>query len=189
MKKSMLKHLVLLCVLLSIILLSGCDTQAYSLSVKADVGGTIAGTESEYILKEGTQVAVNAIPDSGYQFDRWISYDGGSFEDEYSSETLFTMPGKNTVISASFKESQGNTLIIKASDGGTIPAGLEKMINGDYPEGAKIEILARPMEGFYFTHWTSSAGGDFINAEESTTYFIMPGNDTVVTAHFSALEP
>ena len=185
----MLKHLLLLCALFSTMLLSGCDTQEYSLSVKAKVGGTIAGAESEYILKEGTQVEVNAIPDSGYQFDRWSSDTGGSFEDEYSSETLFTMPGSNTVISASFKRAQESTLIITASDGGTIPAGNEERINGDYPEGARIEILARPMEGYFFTHWTSSAGGDFENAEESATYFIMPGNDTVVTAHFSALEP
>lgn len=84
---------------------------------------------------------------------------------------------------------QEYSLSVNAGIGGTIPAGHEETINGDYPKGARIEILARPMEGYCFTHWTSSDGGYFDNAEESTTYFVMPANDTVVTAHFSALEP
>jgi uncharacterized repeat protein (TIGR02543 family) len=74
---------------------------------------------------------------------------------------------------------------IEAGEGGTIPAGGEDILDGRYKEGSEISIEVRSMPGYYFTNWTSSNGGKFADSNDSTTTFTMPGNDTVVTAHFA----
>lgn len=79
---------------------------------------------------------------------------------------------------------QISTLKIEAGEGGTIPAGQETEITGDYEEGSTISIIAREMPDYYFVNWTSSSGGTFADANDPQTTFVMPGKDTIVTAHF-----
>lgn len=79
-------------------------------------------------------------------------------------------------------------LTIEASEGGTIPAGQEDEINGNYEEGADISIIARPNPGYSFVNWTTSSGGTLKDANNSQTIFTMPSSDTTVTAHFVALD-
>lgn len=74
---------------------------------------------------------------------------------------------------------------VEVGEGGTIPAGQADIINGKYKKGAQIDIEARGMPDYYFTNWTSSNSGTFADEKDSTTTFTMPGNDTVVTAHFA----
>lgn len=83
---------------------------------------------------------------------------------------------------------QISTLRIEAGEGGTIPAGQETEINGDYEEGTTVSIIAREMPDYYFVNWTSSNGGTFADANDSQTTFSMPGKDTIVTAHFNLIE-
>jgi len=184
---------------LCLVLLSGCGIREYTLSVYAKDGGKIATDTHEYCLKEDEQISIRAVPDDGYLFERWSTDAGGAFKNENASETSFTMPGEDCVVYAHFKKSheenglneapQTYALTIEVTEGGTVPAGQKSFIDGNYPEGTKIAILVRPMEGYYFTHWTSSNGGSFENEKSSTTYFTMPANSTVITAHFSPLNP
>lgn len=76
-------------------------------------------------------------------------------------------------------------LQIVADTGGSIPGGSEEFINGDYKKGTIISISAREFPGHYFVNWTSSKGGSFEDKNNSETKFTMPGNDTIITAHFS----
>ena len=75
-------------------------------------------------------------------------------------------------------------LTITAGAGGTIPAGLENRIDGEYEPGEQIRLIARANPGYVFDKWTSSNGGDFIDANSVDTEFIMPEADTVITASF-----
>ena len=81
------------------------------------------------------------------------------------------LDGKNTNNNTMF------TLKIEASEGGTIPAGKEVEINGQYQAGDRIRLITRPMPGYYFTHWTSSNGGNFDDASDSQTIFTMPESE------------
>lgn len=76
-------------------------------------------------------------------------------------------------------------LELASGDGGTIPAGLASVLDGDYESGTKIRLVAREMKGYSFDRWISSGGGEFDDPEDSGAVFIMPANDVTVTAHFT----
>lgn len=77
----------------------------YTLEIRADEGGDIpAGldrsTNETYRAGEVISIAVRAMP--GYRFVEWISSGGGSFADAKSSQTQFTMPAEDVIITAHF---------------------------------------------------------------------------------------
>ena len=73
-------------------------------------------------------------------------------------------------------------LTLVAGTGGTITTGA----SGDYASGAVVAIGAAPDSGYSFSGWTSSGGGSFADPAGADTTFTMPGNDTTVTAGFTA---
>ena len=61
---------------------------------------------------------------------------------------------------------------------------------GVYKAGETIHLSAdSPQPGFRFSHWSSSHGGAFSNANASDPLFTMPANGVTVTAHFDADDP
>ena len=76
---------------------------------------------------------------------------------------------------------------LAAAEGGTIPSGLANVIGGNYAPGTKIKLVERSMQGYGFSHWTSSDGGEFDDPEDSGATFIMPESDVTVTAHYDKL--
>lgn len=78
-------------------------------------------------------------------------------------------------------------LTILAGEGGTIPAGLDDPISGQYHAGEEISIISRAMPDFVFSEWVSSSGGNFEDAESSATTFTMPTSDTTITAVFTPI--
>ena len=80
---------------------------------------------------------------------------------------------------------QKHSLTIEYGEGGANPIQIQDLMDGEYEEGVRIGLCdAESISGYYFTNWTSSNGGAFVN-DGSETYFIMPGKDTVITAHFA----
>ncbi len=71
-------------------------------------------------------------------------------------------------------------LTIQATEGGSITAGT----SGNYSKAATISISAIPHDGYVFGGWSSSNGGTFGNASQVSTEFIMPNNNTTITARF-----
>ena len=75
----------------------------------------------------------------------------------------------------------------------TIIAGTGgRITNGDscvHAAGEVIAITAEPDFGYTFSHWTTSHGGSFADAESAETTFTMPSNATTITANFSAVLP
>lgn len=75
----------------------------YTITVQADVGGTVNEEVSgKYPL--GSKISLKATPDEGYVFKRWVSYYGGTFEDEFSPETTYTTDAASVTIYAQFED-------------------------------------------------------------------------------------
>ena len=70
---------------------------------------------------------------------------------------------------------------ITQESGGKVTQGQ----SASYTPGKTIQLTAAPDSGYSFSHWTSSNGGTFADANAASTIFIVPKVDTTVTAHFS----
>ena len=56
---------------------------------------------------------------------------------------------------------------------------------GFYTEGDEVAIEAlQPISGYYFSHWSSSGGGEFGDAFATTTTFVMPADSVTITANY-----
>ena len=76
--------------------------ETYSLTIDEDRYGDIIATEGEY--EENSQIYLRAVPNDGYEFERWYSDNGGTFSNKRNSECTFTMPADDVVISAEFSK-------------------------------------------------------------------------------------
>ena len=57
--------------------------------------------------------------------------------------------------------------------------------DGVYDAGDDIPVEASAaVEGYYFSHWSSSGGGRFADVRAATTTFTMPATSVTVTAHY-----
>jgi len=179
--------------------------------IQTDEGGTLpAGLDRiiNGLYAQGTKIGIAArsMPGndgmSGNAFVKWTSSNGGTFEDEYSAITTFTMPGNDTIVTGHFKPvgpptvgnlpMNANTflLTIQAGVGGLIPVTELELVQNKKiycQQGLGCPIIAKSLPGYVFDKWTSSNGGTFKDEYSASTNFTMPGNDTIVTASFKPL--
>ena len=156
---------------------SATAVAVYTLSAKASAaeGGTLGNFAGNYV--EGRQISISASALAGYKFAGWESSDGGSFEDSKAASTTFTMPAKNTTVTALFKKAF--KFVIMSSTGGKVWD-----VDGEYFEGEEVRVSAIPGDGYVFDSWVSSDGGKFADSKAVATTFFMPANATTVTATF-----
>ncbi|MDR2712674.1 MAG: InlB B-repeat-containing protein [Clostridiales bacterium] len=156
----------------------------YDLTITAGIGGRIiTGSGGKY--EGGDKIELAAEADPGYHFLRWTTSNGGTFINTSTVSTTFTMPANNTEVTATFEEdskppTDKYDLTIIAGTGGQILTGS----NGKYETGEKIELKAQANSGYRFIRWASSNGGSFENAQNISTSFTMPANNTTVEAVF-----
>jgi len=74
---------------------------------------------------------------------------------------------------------------VVAEDGGIIVEGY----SATHVAGSIIDLEAEANSGFRFSHWSSTYGGAFSNANSASTTFTMSDSPTVVTAHFLPIDP
>jgi len=72
----------------------------------------------------------------------------------------------------------------KATKGGDIRFN-DDFKGGKFLIGSDITFFAIPDEGYVFTGWTSSNGGEFSDVEGKFTHFTVPSKSTTVTASFA----
>jgi|GEM_PF-1868837 len=78
------------------------DKDTHTLTLTAGLGGSIsAGTSGDY--ESDSKINITAVPITGYSFKKWSSSNGGSFMNENSSTTVFTMPDNSTTVTAHFE--------------------------------------------------------------------------------------
>ncbi len=87
---------------------TGGNDPAYTLTVTG-ANGTVTGGGS---YTSGQEVSITATPDNGYSFNGWISSNGGTFANESSASTTFTMPGNATTVTAGFISNPGGAPVI-----------------------------------------------------------------------------
>lgn len=73
----------------------------------------------------------------------------------------------------------GKKLTLTAANG-----QITKGSSGIYQAGKTIALSVEADQGYVFSHWTSSNGGTFSNAESAACTFTMPDAATTVTANF-----
>jgi hypothetical protein len=156
----------------------------YTLTV---IGGTDMTDDGPY--EEGTEVRIAADdPEDGMAFDKWIVSDGngGSFDNETSPETVFTMPTGEATVTATYKDIPPMTYPLHVVNG-------TDMTNaGPYTAGAEVSITAdSPADGQAFDKWIVSGGNDgsFYNETSPETVFTMPAGEATVTATYKDIPP
>ncbi len=180
MKKNILISVfLLLAVFLCISIFFIAFNTRYTLKISANEGGNIT-VDTQYELKKHETVQIKAEPIEGYVFDKWITSNGGAFQDETIPNTVFKMPSSDTEITALFKEKPKYDLNVKATEGGIISSSNTATLY----EGEQIELSAERLVGFLFVEWKSSNGGEFSDSKSLSTTFTMPDNDTEISAVF-----
>lgn len=124
----------------------------YTITVKNDGHGTASATP--HSAKADEKITLTATPNSGYRFAGWTSSDNITFANAGSAQTTFTMPAKDTTITANWKK--------KSSGGSVFFWNLKFDTNG----GSKIDIVTEweystidldeyvpEKEGYKFVGW------------------------------------
>lgn len=138
----------------------------YTLTVTAGEGGTVSTEGGTY--DEGTEVTITATPDEGYDFVGWEGSD--------STENSLTITlNSNESFNALFEFIPIYTLTVLSSEGGIVSTA-----GGEYTEGAEVEIIATPNEGFSLTGWE---GID----DTSSSVIVSVSSNATVTALFEAI--
>jgi len=71
--------------------------------------------------------------------------------------------------------------VIEADVGGSIVKGTD----GSYAAGETVDIAASAQSGYAFSRWSATDGVIFADANRSSTSFVMPNADVVITARFT----
>ncbi|MDD2353549.1 MAG: Ig-like domain-containing protein [Atribacterota bacterium] len=146
--------------------------------------GTVTG-DGEY--EQGDEVSITATNADGYVFVNWTA-PAGSFTDETSPITTFTMPAEDVTITANFEEIPTYSVTIADVVGGTATVAANP--NSDVLQGVTVTVTISDIEegkAFSSIEVTGDdTSGSIITSEilpgEQYT-FIMPDEDVTVNVN------
>jgi len=124
---------------------TGDTSITYTITTRADIGGTITGNQS---VEQGETVSITARPDTGYQIQSW-SGSCGIFSK--STNPISFTATKDCSTSVAF-EKVSYTITTNAGDGGSITG------NQSVKQGESVSITARPDTGYELQSWSGSCG-------------------------------
>ncbi len=164
--------------------------KSYSLRVSCEpVGaGTIHTEGGSYKKGEEISLSVSLKDPVNFIFLGWEA-ETGSFSDEKSSVTTFTMPEGDVSVKAVFAN-KVNALTVTATQGGRVLLETGEYVDHTTPfsensrTGTRQTFVAEPLEGYYFTGWSVSEG-ELTDSASATLRFVMPTNPVVLTANFT----
>ncbi|WP_418419217.1 S-layer homology domain-containing protein [Anaerotignum lactatifermentans] len=153
----------------------------YEITVQTDGHGTASASSTT--ARAGEQITLTATPNSGYRFAGWTSSDNITFANAGSAQTTFTMPAKDTTITANWKK--------KSSGGSVFFWDLKFDTNG----GSKIDTVTEweystidldeyvpEKEGYKFVGWYAD---EDLTKEIDEVYLTQ---DTTVYAKWKKIE-
>lgn len=132
----------------------GSAPSVYSLTFSEAENGSIITESGNY--KAGQTVEIEAIPDEGYLFIKWESSDGGTFEDNISEKTTFTMPENNVEIKAVFADHIENKYAPKRFTNSIV-----LMANASYENDMINVFWSTTLYGDRYTLYKSADGSSF----------------------------
>jgi len=150
------------------------------------------GSASYGYYAEGDEIIISASWNSSTMyFNYWSSSGGGTIADAGARVTKFTMPGNSVTVTANpsgtpipSPSPHKTSLVnggITATTAGAMPDGYDEH-TGLAGTGLRIEAVVPA--GSVFAGWSSSDGGWFADKNSPDTVFVMPNNDTTVTANY-----
>ena len=155
----------------------------YTSLIPDQYGITVINGSSEWeTAVTGANVSIIANqPPAGMEFDKWVADSGSvSFADAASSSTSFVMPAEDVTVRATYKE-----IVVPVTEYSiTVINGVTEW--GTAVAGSTISIIAnQPAAGMVFDKWEVVSGSvSFADTSSSTTSFIMPMEDVVVSATY-----
>jgi hypothetical protein len=122
----------------------------------------------------GTDVQIEAVPDSGWSFSNW----SGDYTGSLNPSTVTISGNKN--ITANFTQNCDRTLTINITpqDSGTVTKNPDK---ASYCNNEQVTLTANPSAGYTFSSWS-----DCDSSNSNTCSIAMSGNKTV-TANFNQI--
>ena len=148
--------------------------QKFTLIVNSSEGGSVSTVGGEYT--KGSTVTVTATPNPGYSFAGWT---GNSSSSESSISIVIQ---GNMSITANFTQDviPTYTLSVSSSEGGSVD-----IEQGEYENGAIVEINASVDENYQFVNWTDSNGTVL---GEELLISVTINEDTQIQANFSLIQ-
>lgn len=127
-----------------------------------------------------TGIAIDATPNTDYEFKVWESSNGGTFATTADVANNTFYPTENTTLTATFRSTAVNALLVVAGENITSVTGsAEPIILGE-----SYEIKATPAHGYKFNLWTAEPAENaaFDNASSATTQVKVQNSSVTVTA-------
>jgi len=160
----------------------------YSLTITNDTHGSTSPSGSVNVI-EGEERSINASPNIGYGFTKWIVTSGtASFTNENNSSTTVTVTGGDSTIEATFTIIE-HTLTLESDSQGSVtsPASPATVVDGI----SQNIIASNPnTRGYYFTGWTQTNGAgtaSFGNPAIQYTTVTVTGGDVTIKANYSEI--
>jgi len=145
------------------------------LSISITTGGTTDPEPGTYTYDSGTEVIIEAIPESGYRFSGWTG-DVPSGQENDNPITI-TMDSDKSVTANFIRQ---YTLTISTGTGGTTDPSPESYI---YDVGTQVSVRAIANSGYRFSGWSGDASGT------TNPITITMDSDKSIAANFSAIPP
>ena len=127
-----------------------------------------------------TGIAIDATPNTDYEFKVWESSNGGTFATTADVANNTFYPTANTTLTATFRSIAVNALLVVAG------ANIESVAGSIDPVvlGESYEIKATPAYGYKFNLWTAEPAENaaFDNASSATTQVKVQNGSVTVTA-------
>ncbi len=123
----------------------------FNLTIAGSIGGTTDPSPGTHIYSQGTELTVEAIPDTGYRFKNWTGDVPSGHE--MDNPLTITMDSDKSITANFIRQ---YTLTISAGTGGTTEPS-----PGTYTHdsGTQVSIKATANSGYQFTGWSGSATG------------------------------
>lgn len=143
-------------------------------------------------VAQGASIPISATPAYGYRFKRWERTTGdGTIGDLNAAYTVYIMGSEASTVKAVFEAIATHefTFASDPAEGGTITVTDDEgtpVTNGtQIREGATLNIVAAPAQGYHFTGWTFTGTGASVgDASAPTTTFTMGTGNASITANF-----
>jgi len=160
------------------------NVSSYKLSINANptVGGSVSPSSLSNILA-GTPVVIEAIPNNGYKFIKWIVDNGEAVIANENNKTTTVILTSDATIKAEFQSNIKLTVEKNLEAGGTI----NPISKSDIATGESISISAVPNSGYRFVSWSVVRGEvEFVNNLNPSTTVTLK-TDAVIRANFELL--
>ena len=159
----------------------------YQVVFSLGTGGASMVPSGTHSYTAGTLVAVNTLPNSGYQFSIWTSTGDITIDAPSSASTIARISGAGTVSSnfVAVQPSQNYQVTFNLGQGGSsmTPVGTQT-----YSGGTSVPVAAVALPGYQFASWTSTGTISFDSATSVSTVAHVNSAGSI-TANFIATQP